>query len=97
MNPEVTLSNCYIEIDRTLDKLNNFILNKLDKEKMKIHSLNELLKAHNPINILNKGYTIIQDKNENIISSKKELGNKEEINIIFNDGKVKGKIIKDFN
>ena len=64
---------------------------------MKIHSLNELLKAHNPINILNKGYTIIQDKNDNIISSKKELGNKEEINIIFNDGKVKGKIIKDFN
>ena len=97
MNPEVAVSNCYIEVDRTLDKLNNFILNKLDKEKMKIHSLNELLKAHNPINVLNKGYAIVQDKDNNIISSRKNLGDIDEINILFNDGKVKGKIIKDFN
>ncbi|MDV4152162.1 exodeoxyribonuclease VII large subunit [Clostridium sp. AL.422] len=97
MSPEVTLSNCYIEIDRIGDKLNNIILNKLDREKIKINSLNELLKAHNPINVLNKGFAIVQDENENIISSKKALGDIDEINIIFNDGKVKGKIIKDFN
>lgn len=97
MSPQVTLSNCYIEIDRIGDKLNNIVLNKLDREKMKITSLNELLKAHNPINVLNKGFTIVQDENENIISSKKALGDIDEINIIFNDGKVKSKIIKDFN
>ena len=97
MSPEVTLSNCYIEIDRIGDKLNNIVLNKLDREKMKITSLNELLKAHNPINVLNKGFTIVQDENENIITSKKALGDIDEINIIFNDGKVKSKIIKDFN
>ena len=97
MSPQVTLSNCYIEIDRIGDKLNNIVLNKLDREKMKITSLNELLKAHNPINVLNKGFTIVQDENENIITSKKALGDIDEINIIFNDGKVKSKIIKDFN
>ncbi len=97
MSPQVTLSNCYIEIDRIGDKLNNIVLNKLDREKMKITSLNELLKAHNPINVLNKGFTIVQDENENIISSKKALGDIDEINIIFNDGKVKSRIIKDFN
>ena len=97
MSPQVTLSNCYIEIDRIGDKLNNIVLNKLDREKMKITSLNELLKAHNPINVLIKGFTIVQDENENIISSKKALGDIDEINIIFNDGKVKSRIIKDFN
>ena len=96
-NPEVILSNYYIEIDRIEDKLKSIILNKFDKEKMKINSLNELLKAHNPINVLNKGYAIVQDKNENIITSKKNLGDTEEINIMFSDGKVKGKFIKDNN
>ncbi|MBE6053546.1 MAG: exodeoxyribonuclease VII large subunit [Clostridium sartagoforme] len=95
MSPEVTLSNCYIEIDRIEEKLKKIILNKVDKEKLKISSLNELLKAHNPINVLNKGYTIIQDKDDNIISSKSALGDMDEVNIIFKDGKVKGKIIKD--
>ena len=70
-------------------------INKIEKEKMRITSLNELLKAHNPINVLNKGFVIVQDKDENIISSKKALGDIDEVNIIFKDGKVKGKIIKD--
>lgn len=93
-DPEVILSNCYIEVDRIGEKLRNILLNKIEKEKMRITSLNDLLKAHNPINVLNKGFTIVQDEYGNIIPSKKALGNIDEVNIIFKDGKVKGKIIK---
>ena len=76
-----------------------YIIKDYDEILTKVNNMtiNELLKAHNPINVLNKGFTIVQDENENIISSKKALGDIDEINIIFNDGKVKSRIIKDFN
>lgn len=92
-NPEVTLSNSYLEIDNIQDKMKKIINNRIEKEKLKLKSLNDILEAHNPINVLKKGYTIIEDNDKNIISSKKALKDFEEINIIFKDGNVKGKII----
>ncbi|MGG7143647.1 exodeoxyribonuclease VII large subunit [Clostridium nigeriense] len=94
-SPEVVLSNSYLEIDRLQDKMKNILLNKIEKEKIKIKSLNDLLEAHNPINVLKKGFAIVEDKDSNVISSKEELEKIDEINIIFSDGKIKGKFIKD--
>ena len=96
-NPQVILSNCYIDIDKIDIRLKEIVKNRIEKEKLKISSLNELLKAHNPINVLNKGYTIVQDKESNIITSKGELENIENINILFKDGSISGKFIKDIN
>jgi exodeoxyribonuclease VII large subunit len=94
-SPEVVLSNSYIEIDRLKDKMRNILLNKIEKEKIKIKSLNDLLEAHNPLNVLKKGFAIVEDKDNNVISSKKELEGVDEINITFSDGKIKGRFIKD--
>ena len=94
-SPEVILSNSYIEIDRLKDKMRNILLNKIEKEKIKLKSLNDLLEAHNPLNVLKKGFAIVEDKDNNVISSKKELQDIDEINIIFSDGKIKGRFIKD--
>ncbi|WP_066893130.1 exodeoxyribonuclease VII large subunit [Clostridium nigeriense] len=93
-SPEVILSNSYIEIDRVYERISNIFINRMEKEKIRIKSLNDLIEAHNPINVLKKGFTIVEDTNNNIISSKKQLEGIEEINIIFNDGKVKTKILK---
>ena len=94
-SPEVILSNSYIEIDRLKDKMRNILLNKIEKEKIKLKSLNDLLEAHNPLNVLKKGFAIVEDKDNNVISSKKKLQDIDEINIIFSDGKIKGRFIKD--
>ena len=94
-SPEVILSNSYIEIDRLKDKMRNILLNKIEKEKIKLKLLNDLLEAHNPLNVLKKGFAIVEDKDNNVISSKKELRDIDEINIIFSDGKIKGRFIKD--
>lgn len=90
-NPEIIISNSYLDLDRLKDSLNKIIENKIDKEKMKLKSLSDILQVHNPINVLNKGYTIIKDNNHNIISSKEEINKLEEINIVFKDGEIKGK------
>lgn len=92
-SPEVILSNSYLELDRIEDRMKKLVFNKIEKEKLKIKSLNDILEAHNPINVLKKGYTIVEDNEKNIISSKEEIKDLDEFNIIFRDGKVKGKII----
>ncbi|WP_291652451.1 exodeoxyribonuclease VII large subunit [Clostridium sp.] len=92
-SPEIILSNSYLELDRIEDRIKKLVFNKIEKEKLKIKSLNDILEAHNPINVLKKGYTIIEDNEKNIISSKEEIKKIDEFNIIFKDGKVKGKII----
>lgn len=92
-SPEVILSNSYLELDRIEDRMKKLVFNKIEKEKLKIKSLNDILEAHNPINVLKKGYTIVEDNEKNIISSKEEIKDLDEFNIIFKDGKVKGKII----
>lgn len=92
-SPEVILSNSYLELDRIEDRIKKLVFNKIEQEKIKIKSLNDILEAHNPINVLKKGYTIIEDNKENIISSKEKIKDLEEFNIIFKDGKVKGKIV----
>ena len=83
-SPEVILSNSYLELDRIEDRMKKLVFNKIEKE---------ILEAHNPINVLKKGYTIVEDNEKNIISSKEEIKDLDEFNIIFKDGKVKGKII----
>ncbi len=92
-SPEVVLSNSYLELDRIQDRMKSILNNKIEKEKLRIKSLNDILEAHNPINVLKKGYTIIEDNNSNVISSKEKIKDLNEFNIIFKDGKVKGKIL----
>lgn len=92
-NPEVKLSNLYLNLDKMKDEIKKIVENRIEKEKIIIRGLNNILEAHNPINVLKKGYAIIEDNNKNIISSKETLEDLQEINIIFKDGKVKSKII----
>ena len=68
------------------------ISNRIDREKLRIKSLNDLLEAHNPLNVLKKGYTIVEDNEGKVISSKEDIKENDEIQIMFKDGKVKAKI-----
>lgn len=65
---------------------------KLNKEKQRLESLNSLLIAHNPVNILSRGYAIIED-NDTLIKSKEQLREEKNLMITFKDGKIKGKFM----
>lgn len=91
-SPEVLISNSFLEIDRTHEKMKEIISNRIDVEKLRIKSLNDLLEAHNPLNVLKKGYTIVEDNEGKVISSKENIKENDEVQIMFKDGKVKAKI-----
>lgn len=92
-SPEIIISNTYLKVDNMQERLNNIINNRINKEKMIIKSFSDILDAHNPLNVLKKGYTIITDNEDNPITKKENLKETEDITVIFSDGKIKGKFI----
>ena len=102
LNKDKEALKSYLEdyIEPRMRKFNNLkerldfsIKNKIDKEKQKLISLNEILQARSPINILRKGYAIIKDDNDNFLKSVGDFSDKEDINITLKDGYVKGSFI----
>lgn len=91
-NPKSYLINQYEKIDRINEKLKTLVLAKIDKEKNNIRTLNSLLNTNNPLNILNRGYTIVQSKKK-VLTSIEDFEKPVDIDIILKDGKTSGTFI----
>lgn len=71
------------------------INNKIQINKEKLSSLNSLLSAHNPLNVLNKGYSVIEDMDNDLISQVKVLEQLGEFKVVLKDGQLN--IVKAIN
>jgi exodeoxyribonuclease VII large subunit len=92
-SPLIYIANQYSNVDK-LKELLNFKLNvKINEKKEKLAKINALLSAHNPLNILNRGYSIIEDDENNGINSIEELNKKDKIKVTMKDGTSKFKLI----
>lgn len=91
-SPENYVVHQYEIIDSMKSKLIQNIKFKVFMEKELLVKYNSLLNAYSPLNILNKGYTIIEDKYNNIISTRSDFINCDRFNIRLKDGIVKASI-----
>ena len=89
-SPIAKIANCYLDIDKLYQKMDLNIKKRLEVEKERLKGINNLLIAHNPTNILVKGYAIIED-DIGIISTKERLKDEKNITINLKDGNVKGR------
>lgn len=86
--------NQYKYIEDLKNRLSLSIKLKLSKELDRIKAKSLLLNAHNPLNILNKGYSIVLDEEEKLINTVDEVKSKEEFTLVLRDGKIRAKYIK---
>ncbi|WP_411679227.1 exodeoxyribonuclease VII large subunit [Clostridium thailandense] len=86
LNPSIYIVNEYNNIDRMKELIKIKINTKLNKEKETLGKINALLSAHNPLNILNKGYSIVEDENKNLVSTILRLKELEKVKVILKDG-----------
>ncbi len=87
-SPENYIANQQKNISLLKERLNEKSLKRIESEKEKLSKYNALLNAHNPLNVLNKGYSIIRDTEGEIISSVGKLKAKNKITIRLKDGQV---------
>ena len=91
-SPKVHIVNEYNNIDRLRELINIKIKGRIEKDKERLVKANALLSAHNPLNVLNKGYAIIEDKNKNVISQIAVLKGASSIKVTLKDGSTEIKL-----
>ena len=85
-NPKILVVNGYLEIDEKILTLKEIMMKRLEREKEKLSTYYGLLKAYNPLNVLDKGYALIYDEKENLITSVVELDKNKQIKVRLKDG-----------
>lgn len=71
--------------------LEDIISQRIDKEKDKISSMNKILNSMNPLNVLDRGFSVVSDEKGNLLTSIENLKETKNIEIGMRDGKAKGK------
>lgn len=89
-NPINFIVHKYEEIDGYAIRLNNIIENNIQGKLQELSGFKNLLDAYNPLNILNKGYSVVYQDNS-IVKSAKDLESSKNTVLKFYDGSVEGK------
>lgn len=87
-DPAQIILNRTREVSDKREMLCEKIRNYHDREARRLENAKGLLKAYNPQNVLNKGYSIIEDSEGRLVDSVEKLKDCEIINITMKDGKA---------
>lgn len=77
------------------EKISNSISLKFNDYSTRLKELKNKIEILNPENLLSKGYAIIKDNNNRVITSKSEAVNKSYLNIKFIDGSIRVKEVNE--
>lgn len=79
------------KLDRLVEKLKSSIINIFKAKEVILNNLDLKLSLINPVNILNKGYSIIHKDNK-IIKNKDNIKNEDDLKITLSDGEINIKV-----
>lgn len=92
---ENRITKKYSELQK-FDNISIYIKSNLESTKNKFLLIQERIENFSPLGTLKRGYSVVRNKNKNVIKSIKQVNLGEEIEIILEDGKiiaeVKGKV-----
>ncbi|MBL6785298.1 MAG: exodeoxyribonuclease VII large subunit [Rickettsiales bacterium] len=83
------ISNNFRKADELDKKLTKSLLTKIDLESKNLSSLSKLMDSLSYKNVLKRGFSIIRDENNKILTNKEELKINKDIEIEFYDDKIK--------
>ena len=88
-----TILNDYIisdkiyDLDKIIEKLNNNIETRINKEEMNLKNLGSLLHNLSPLRTLDRGYSII-NKEDVVVNSVLKVSENDEIEVVLSDGSL---------
>lgn len=87
-NPKHIIEKRIKEVNSLEEKLNFLGKRKIDKAKDELIALNSILQTLNPLNTLERGYSVIMDKEDKVINEVSELKKNDMVKVIMKDGSV---------
>lgn len=77
-----------MEIDQKRNRLDGIIMQKIERERERLEASYSLLKAHNPLNILDKGYALVFDEEHRLIRDSNVLMKQNRISVRLKNGEI---------
>lgn len=87
-SPKILIEKQFNSLKYLESKMCLSINHQIDREKNIIAGLNHVLMTLNPLNTLGRGYSVIKDIEDNVISDINTLKNQKEVKVIMQDGSV---------
>ena len=81
------ISDKIYDLDKIIEKLNNNIETKINKEEMNLKNLGSLLHNLSPLRTLDRGYSII-NKEDVVVNSVLKVSENDEIEVVLSDGSL---------
>ena len=91
-DPYIKINNCYMQVDKLFKQIEVSISKIIKDKKMKFSNEVAKLDVLSPLKTLSRGYCVAELDNK-IITKAKDLKPDLDINLKFQDGDVKAKII----
>ena len=85
-NPYDILQQKTLTVEKYESELISNITIKIKDDRLKLTKIASSLDALSPLKTLTRGYSIIEDKNRNVITSVKEIKTNDILSIILTDG-----------
>ena len=92
-DPYHIINDYYLFIDRKIKSIENNSVQKLKDAKINATKVITKLDTLSPLKTLARGYSIIADENDNVISSIKNIKEGDIINLRFKDGEKKARAL----
>ena len=92
-DPYQILNDYYIFIDKKVKSIENSTIQKLKDAKINAAKVITKLDTLSPLKTLARGYSIVADENNNVISTVRDLKSGDIINLRFKDGDKKAKAL----
>ena len=92
-DPYQVLNDYYVFIDKKLKAMENATVQKLKDSKIIATKVITKLDALSPLKTLTRGYSIVVDENENVISNINNLKNGDIVKLKFKDGEKRAKVL----
>lgn len=94
LSPSAKIDNQKITLDILCDKLVSNLNHKISENANQLHIINSNLKSLNPISVLNRGYSIVQDDFGKIIKCANDVNEFQNIKIFTSSGIIECKVIR---
>ncbi len=94
VKPEMMFLSEEQKIDLLSEKLFDVIENTVTKKEMDFKEWDIKLDSLNPLKLLEKGYSVVLDKDNKVVKSIYQTAKDEIINIRMADGAIKGKVVE---
>ena len=92
LHPKVRLRESYLKMQHQAERQEKAVSNRFGQARRMLEHAVQKLDALSPLNVLGRGYSIVQNLSGDVVRTTKDVVNDEEIQIRLGSGKVRAKV-----